>query len=120
MATFRQMLGAVFLGLILVLIVAYLWLRWKIRSFTKDRAGKLEAFAQSLNPAAMGLMYVPPMTVELSPADESQATHPQKLERATLEVQTLGFQRGKLFELGEIGGVCRTRRRWRCPNPGMC
>jgi hypothetical protein len=107
MAIFLQMLGAVFLGLILVLIAAYLWLRWKIRRFTREWAGKLEAFAQNMSPAAMGLMYVPPMTLQLTPAEESDAAHPQELELATLEVQNLGFQRGKLFVMGEIGGICR-------------
>lgn len=107
MATFLQMVGAVFLGLILVLIVAYLWLRWKIRSFTSEWSSRIEAFAKNFNPAGIGLMYVPPMTIGLSPADESQATHPQELELATLEVQNLGFRRGKLYEMGEIGGVCQ-------------
>jgi hypothetical protein len=107
MALFLQMVGAVFVGLIIVLFVVYLWLRWKLRSLTGDWASKLEEFTRMMNPAAAALAYVPPMTLDLSPADDDDIVHPQELELATLEVQNLGFQRGQLFSMGEIGGVCR-------------
>ena len=40
MGLFLQMVGAVFLGLILVVIAAYLYVRWKLRRWTGDLAKK--------------------------------------------------------------------------------
>ena len=36
MMLFLQILGAVFLSLVLVILVAYLWLRWKLRRAFRD------------------------------------------------------------------------------------
>ena len=107
MGIFLQMVGAVFLGLILVFIAAYLYLRWKLRSWTGDLAKKMEEFTNRFNPAMMGMVNVPPMRISLSPANPSEAMHAEDLERVTLELQALGFQRGDLFNMGDIGGVCR-------------
>jgi hypothetical protein len=101
------MVGAVFLALILVVLAAYIWLRWKLRSWTEKLSSKMEDFVRNFNPGVMGLVSVPPMRIKLSPATVAEAAHPDDLERITLELQALGFQRGELFNMGDIGGVCR-------------
>jgi|GEM_PF-6226257 len=110
MALFFQMVGAVFVALILVVIVGLLWLRWKLRSFTSQFVDNLGKMAKNLHMTGggMGMLYVPPMTLEMTPAEDDAITHTQEFELATLEVQNQGFKRGELYELEEIGAVCRS------------
>lgn len=107
MGLFLQMFGAVFLGLILVVLAVYIWLRWKLRSYVGDFTRKMEEFTKNFNPGMMALVTVPPMRIKLTRTDPAEAMHADELERITLELQALGFQRGELFNMGEIGGVCR-------------
>lgn len=107
MMLFLQMVGAVFVGLFVVVIVAYLWIRWKLRSFGLKFADRFEGMMKQFQGAHSALLYVPPMKLKLTPAEEEDIGHPQEFELATLEVQNQGFQRGGLFHLGELGGVCR-------------
>lgn len=109
MALFFQMVGAVFVALLLLVIVGILWLRWKLRSFTSQFVDNLGKMAKNLQmTGGMGMLYVPPMTLDLSPAEDDAITHTQEFELATLEVQNQGFKRGELYELGELGAVCRS------------
>jgi hypothetical protein len=106
-ATFLQMVGAVFVGLFIVVVVVVLWLRWKFRKWTSQFTDQIEKFAKQFNPAGMMMASVPPLRIKLAPAEADQVPHTEEFERLTLEIQTLGFQRGALFSMAEIGGVCR-------------
>ncbi len=107
MMQFLQMVGAVFVGLFIVVVAVYLWIRWKLRGLTEKWSEGLEKIMKQFPVAGAGMMYVPPMKLQLTPADNDEIMHPQEVELATLEVQNQGFQRGGLYNLGELGGVCR-------------
>lgn len=78
MAAFLQIVGAVFVALILVVIVTLLFLRWKLKAWASKMAaqvqefgGMMEQFVASGGPmaAALGGM-LEPLTIQLHPTDD--------------------------------------------------
>lgn len=104
---FLQMVAAVFVAFIVLVVVGYFWIRWKLRGLTEKWTDGMEKMLKHMQSAGAGLLYVPPMTIELTPAGDDDITNKQDFEFATMEVQNLGFHRGGLFRLGEIGAICR-------------
>jgi hypothetical protein len=107
MGLFLQMVGAVFIGLMLVVIATYVWIRWKLKGWTDNISAKLEKFGKVFNPAGIALANVPPMRIKLNPATLDEAAHAVDLQRMSTELEGLGFRRGELYSLEGAGMLCQ-------------
>ena len=93
MQLFLQILGAIFLLLILTVVVAFLTIRSKIRKFVKT----LEAMSKSI--------IVNPSRIHLTPLVEASWDAPETMQALIDGLNGLGFEKAGDFEVDELHGL---------------
>lgn len=91
MNVFLQVLGVLFLLLLLAGVGLILFLRWQFKKIAKQIA-------------SMGGPTVP-MTLDLMPADAEEWEHRQKADAADLDFKRAGFEPAGIFSSGRVPGL---------------
>src|SRR4051794_23445004 len=93
MAVFFQILGVIFVLMIVFMVVAVLTIRSKLRGFAKTLEG------------LSGSMAVTPAHIHLTPLAAASWDNPDPVNALIAPLAELGFERVGAFQVDELGGL---------------
>jgi hypothetical protein len=92
MGLFFQIIGIIAFSIVLAILVAFLWLRWKIKRVFRDLEQVMESTGRGIGPRRIHLRRID------APAED-------EIEDCVRQLERLGYQRMGDYEIDEMGGL---------------